>query len=301
METTITAPAPYSSVKESVIFEIERNTDSMTEVMINGYLKQMPKNAFKVNVSHYFLEDFTIVPLDVEPGQILQMWDGIDLGRIVGASISVDGVLSEKVPLLYAEKKPQENRFMSDLRWRSIMQGQTDELPVYVSSPAILVCGDERLQIPAGMSFVALRVLPVFPERFEVILQAMDGRILDRIQYAIEQNKGVRLAWINAYGAIDYWNFTSRLKSSTKITKEKIYTENGYTTTTIRSDRTISAVSRPLPEDRISVLSRILTAEQAWCIKRADVCPIDITTESITTFDEEKLSAIKVEYRNRIR
>lgn len=47
MATTITLPAPYSSVKESVIFEIDRDIDAVAEVMINGYLKQLPKTPIK--------------------------------------------------------------------------------------------------------------------------------------------------------------------------------------------------------------------------------------------------------------
>lgn len=301
MATTITPPPPYSSVKESVIFGIDRDIDSAAEVMINGYLKQMPKNAFKVNVAHYFREDFTIVPFDVETVPTLQAWDGFDIGRIVNASISVDGIASEEVPLLCADKPPVANRFMSDLRQRTIMRGQIDEIAVYVNSPALLICGNEHLLIPVGISYITLHVPPSFLEHFDVTLQTLGAEVTDRIEYTIEKNDGVRFAWINAYGAIDYWNFTTRLKSSTKFTKEKIYTENGYTAKSIQADTTESVISRPLPEAQANVLSRIFVAESVWCIDVNGVCPIDITTEGVTTYDVEKLSSLKVEYRKKIR
>ena len=299
--TIITPPSPYSTVKESVIFEIDRDIDSIAEVMINGYFKQMPKNAFKVNVAHYFREDFTIVPLSLERGSTMHIWNGDDAGRIVNASISVDGVVSEEVPLLCADKQPIANRFMSDLRRRTITTGQIDEIPVYVTSPSLLICGNEHLQIPAGISYVALRVRPNFSEHFDVTLQTLGAEVMDRIEYTIEENDGVRLAWINAYGAIDYWNFMTHLKSSLKIIKEKIYTEDGYIATSIQSDTTESVISRPLPEVQVNVLSRIFVAESVWCIDGTSVCPIDITTENVTTYDIEKLSSVKVEYRKRIR
>lgn len=298
---TITPPASYSSVKESVIFEIDRGYDTLAEVLINGYLKQMPKNVFKVNIAQYFRDDFTIAPLDAESGPTLQAWDGVDVGRVVNASITVDSVPSEEVPLLCADKQPTPNRFMSDLRRRTIMRGQVDELPVYVAAPALLICGDEHLQIPAGISYVILRIRPSFSPRFDVTLQTPDGKVLDRIEYAIEENDGVRLAWINSYGAVDYWNFMSRLKSSVKVTKEKIYTENGYTATSIQADTTKSVTSCPLPETQANVLSQIFVSESVWCIVGDEVCPIDITTESITTYDVEKLSSVQIEYRNKIR
>ena len=298
---TVTPPAPYSSIKESVVFEFDRGIDTVVEVMINGYLKQLPKNAYKVNVAQYFRDDFTIVPLDAESGLTLQAWDGIDIGRVVNASITVDSVPSEEVPLLCADKQPAPNRFMSDLRRRNAMPGQIDELPVYATTPAVVVYGSVQVSVPAGISCVGFRIPTDAPSRFAVDMRSQGGEVLDRIEYEIEENDGVRLAWINAYGQIDYWNFAVRRKSSTKITKEKIYTEAGYTATSIQADTTKSVTSCPLPETQANVLSYIFMAEAIWCIDGGEACPIDITTESITTYDAEKLSSVQVEYRNKIR
>lgn len=301
MATTITLPALYSSVKESVIFEIDRDIDAVAEVMINGYLKQMPKNAYKVNVAQYFRDDFTIAPLDAESEPTLQVWDGVDLGRVVNASITVDSVPSEEVPLLCADKQPAPNHFMSDLRRRNAMPGQIDELPVYATTPAVVVYGSVQVSVPAGISCVGFRIPTDAPPRFAVDMRSPDGEVQDRIEYEIEENDGVRLAWINAYGQIDYWNFAVRRKSSTKVTKEKIYTEAGYTATSMQADTTKSVTSCPLPETQANVLSQIFVSESVWCIVGDMMCPIDITTESITTYDVEKLSSVQIEYRNKIR
>lgn len=190
---------------------------------------------------------------------------------------------------------------MSDLRRRNAMPGQIDELPIYATTPAVVVYGSVQVAVPAGISCVSFRIPTDAPPRFAVDMWSPDGEVQDRIEYEIEGNDGVRLAWINAYGQIDYWNFAVRRKSSTKITKEKIYTEAGYTATSIQADTTKSVTSYPLPETQANVLSQIFVSESVWCIVGDKVYPIDITTESITTYDVEKLSSVQIEYRNKIR
>lgn len=301
MATTITAPAPYSSVKESLIFEIDRTIDGVVEVEVNDYLKQLPRNAYKVNVAHYYRENFTIVPVDDDFDSVLHVFDGLAHSRVVEASITVDQVDSDSVPVIYADKRPGENRFMSDLRRRAIMPGQVDELPVYVTAPAVVAYGSAQVSVPVGISCVGFRVPADAPSRFVVELRTPDGGVLDRIEYEIEENDGVRLAWINVYGQIDYWNFAVRRKSSTKIAKEKIYTESGYIPTSMQMDTTETIISRPLPEVQTDVLCQVFVAEDVWLIGDGEVRPVDITSESVTTYEAEKLSSIQVEYRNKIR
>lgn len=301
MATTITPPAPYSTVKESLIFEIDRTADNVVEIEVNDYLKQLPRNAYKVNVAHYFKENFMIVPADDDFDSVLHVFDGLAHNRVIEASIIVDHVESDLVPVIFADKCPRADHFMSDLRKRMIMCGQIDELPVYATAPAIVAYGSVQVSVPAGISFVGFRLPDDAPDRFAVELRTPEGVVLDRVDYEIEQNDGVRLAWINVYGEIDFWNFTARRKSSTKITKEKIYTESGYTPTSMQFDTTETIISRPLPEAQTDVLCQIFVAEDVWLIGCGEVCPIDITSESVTTYEAEKLSSIQVEYRNKIR
>lgn len=301
MATTITPPTPYSSVKESLFFEIDRSADSVAEVAVNGYLKQLPANTYKVNAAQFYREDFTIVPVDGGFDSAMRVFDGMDHGRVVDAYITVDGVDSDSVPVICADRRPAENRFMSDLRRRAVMPGQIDELPVYATTPAVVAYGPVQVSVPAGISFVGLRIPGDAPARFAVELRTPEGGVLDRVDYEIEPSDGVRIAWINAYGAIDYWNFTTRRKSATKITREKIYTESGYTPTSMQSDTTQTVISRPLPEAQTQALCQVFVAEEAWLIGDGESCSIDITSESVTTYEAGKLSSVQVEYRTKIR
>lgn len=301
MATTITPPAPYSSVKESLIFEFDKATSGIIEVSVDNYVKQLPKNAYKVNVAHYYQDSFSIRPIDDDFVSVLHVFDGLDYSRVIEASITADWVESDSVPVIYADKRPQANRFMSDLRRRTIMPGQIDELPVYVTAPAVVAYGAISVPVPEGISYVGFQVPSDAPARFSVEMRTPGGEVLDRVEYEIEETDGVRLAWINAYGQIDYWNFAVRRKSTTKITKEKIYTESGYTSTSMQVDTTDTAISRPLPEALTDVLCQMFVAEDVWRLDNKVAHRIDITSESITTYEAEKLSSIQVEYRNKIR
>lgn len=301
MATTITTPAPYSSVKEPLIFNIDRDADTLVEVTVNGFHKLLPPKTTAVNVAQYYRDDFSIRPVTAWPNPAMVPCPGFNCGRVANASITVDGVTSGRIPVVSADKPLVVNRFMSDLRRRTVMRGQIDELPVYASSPTVVKSGSTQVSLPAGIYIVWFRIPDDAPERFAAELQTPDGVVLDRVEYRIGKGCGVRLAWINAYGAIDYWNFESRRKSVLKISREKIYTEQGYTTTSLQADTTETVTSRPLSEELTAVLSRLFVAEGVWHIVDGKPQPVDITSESVTTAEAGKLSTVQVEFRSKIR
>lgn len=301
MATIITPPAPYSSVKEPLIFGIDRDSNEAFEVEVNGYKKVVPGKTSALNVANYFRGRFDILPLNEVFYPEIEFFIGYYYDRVAEAMISVDGVNSEWVPIICADKRPAANRFMSDLRRRTIMRGQIDEIPVYATAPAVVVYGSTKVSVPVDVSFAGFRIPDDAPERFAVELQTPDGEVLDRIEYEIGKSCGARLAWINAYGAIDYWNFDSRRKTATKIAKEKIYTEYGYLPTSMQVDTTHTVASRPLPEELTDALCRIFVSEGVWFMENGMARPIDITSESVTTYEAGKLTSVQVEYRNKIR
>lgn len=301
MATTITSPSAYSSIKSSVVFTINRDDDSIMEVLVNGYIKLLPPGGGSVNVSHYYREYFDVRPV-VDPNSTFRLFAGAARNRVVEAHITVDGLVSEHVPLICAEIQPQNNRFMSDLRRRIISRGQVDEMSFFLSEPATLAYGDIRTSIPErGLWVVAFTIPEQCPGRFTVSLEATDGVELDQISYEIEQSNGVRLGWVNHYGAVDFWNFPVCRKTAMKIARETIYSSKGYQTTSMQADTTRTLTSQVLPEADVMALSQLLTADAAWVIEGVEATPIDITSDSATLSESEKPSAVVVEYRNKNR
>lgn len=299
MATKITPPPPYSSVKNPVIFGITRDLDSVIEVTINGCQKILPKDACQVNVSHYWGNEFTTEPCVTQDN--LFVVHGQEDGRLVRADISIDGVTSESVPLICADTQPPRDRIMSDLRRRVIARGQIDEMSVFMTSPGVIAYAGESVSVDAGITCVCFRVPNDSPASFSVYLHDADGVDLDRIDYQVESKQGVRLAWINKYGAIDYWNYQNRRKSAMKVTKDKIYTETGYITTSVQSEITETVSTQALPEPMVNALRQVFTASQAWVIEDQAAREIDITTETITSYEADKLCSLQIDFRNKSR
>ena len=302
MSTTITAPTSYSTVKKPVIFGIYRSIDSPFEVTINGYKKLLPQGARSVNIASYYLADFAIGPA-VEQSDEYVIHAGYQEDRVTQAQITIDGVVSALVPLICADQLPKAGRFMSDLRRRVIARGQVDEIPVYLADSAHLYWGIHKILLPEGLSFVTIRIPDDTSEKFSIVLRDIDAgeTELDRIEYQVEAANVVRMAWINSYGAIDFWNFISKRKAQLKVSREKIYSNLGYTSTSIQGETLHTVTTQNLPRQTLEALSWLFMTEQAWVVDNAQISAIDIITEKSTIYDAEKPGALQVEYRNRIR
>lgn len=297
MTTTITPPAPYSSVRKPVLFTIDRTPGTVCEVSINGYRKLLTDGMRSVNVAHYYESDFDIRP-EIAPGEMWKVFDGRETRRVIDAVVQADGVTSESVPLVSADAQPSPDRFMSDLRRRMAAAGEVDEIPVWLTQPAVLAYGDERLSLTEGVSFVAFRIPEAAPARFEVSLLTTEGELLDRIDYELTAGGGVRMAWVNALGAVDCWTFENRQKATMKITKTQIYAERGYVPTSIQAETTYTVCSQALSEQVLEVLGRVFVSERVWVMAEAEIREVDVVSDTATLYEAERPSLIQVEYKN---
>lgn len=300
MATRITAPAPYSSVLKPVLFQFSRTSTFDILIRINNYLKQLPRGADRVDVSQYYKQEFNILPITApRSNATFTLYDGIEHARVTEAMISIDEAVSKAVPLLWSMQDPMPDYIMSPLVRRVIARGEVDEIPVYLTGPAQLAYGTERIALPAGISFVTFRVPQNAPEQFQVVLQYPDGEVLDTIRYELGA-PGVRLAWINVYGAVDFWNFPVIRKSETKVKREKIYTAEGYLPTQTDAETIHTVISQHLPKASAEAVGHILRSDRAWRVNGTALQPIDIVSEVVTEFETDKLSSVQIEFRNKI-
>lgn len=298
--TTITPPQAYSSVRQPVIFKINHDKSEAIEVSINGFVKTMPRNTDSVNASNYCIGDFDVRPI-VTQGAVIEVYSGRDLARVYDVTIWADGTTSAAVPLIDASRQPEPGRMMSELRRRIIARGDMDEIPVYLSAPAKVDALGLQADVAEGVSVVGLRIPDDAPERFAVRLLSAQGDELDRIDYELASSDGVRLAWVNPLGEIDYWQFPFRIKSAAKITKDLIYSDQGYMPTSVQAEATQTVSTGVLSEKTIDALMWMCMAERVWRIEQGVAYPVDITSEAVTTYSAEKLSALEVNYRDNIR
>lgn len=113
---------------------------------------------------------------------------------------------------------------------------------------------------------------------------------------------GVRLAWVNQYGAIDFWNFDFMRERKFGVETSRIYQnaqyDTGYTRLGTTAETTYTAESRELPQDILAALSYIIASPAVWWLTAGGgQTEIDIITDECRIFSDTELSTLQIEFR----
>lgn len=87
-------------------------------------------------------------------------------------------------------------------------------------------------------------------------------------RYEIDRNTktGRRLAWINRYGAVDYYTFPYVAGGRVSGSRERIYTPDGYRTVATAAETTETLLSEPCDAASAGWLSEIFSSPAVWAI-----------------------------------
>lgn len=314
---TIKTPPYFSSLKQTptntpAVFSIQQDSSGLVTILINGFERQMIGSVIDVNVSDYFKIDIDPKPISPKPATEIEAYNGMDIGRMVSAQIYVNGDPSE-VSYLVESAVPQlpVNRFLTDLKIRPHVEGQVDELSAVSNSlsPTLGVSLLDSLSDSPDAPVVEsgdgaqYKVFAIDTTKRFALLVNSDGEILDRIEFVnVDSCSGIRLCWINKYGALDYWNFSRLVSESTSVSKTKIYSKDGYLTTEVSAEDEVSISTKYLNSQTLKALEWLLSSERVWIVKEdGSYEEIDVTTTSATTYSEASPTAFQVTYRPKIR
>ena len=194
----------------------------------------------------------------------------------------------------------------SDLPYRLIAEGQSDVISVMLepdgSCPEI-----GAMNATSTTSLFAKSVKPTGD--IEVTVYDNDGIEAEsqRIRYVFRPMglNGVRIAWINKYGALDFWNFDHLREENIAVQTEKIYTKDGYVPIYMEREKQITIATKELPKAALEALSYILASPAVWLVndtksgelKQSDFTPIDIITDNCRVYSDSELSALQITYR----
>lgn len=132
----------------------------------------------------------------------------------------------------------------------------------------------------------------------EVEIKTKAGTIAKREYDVKDENPNtVRCAWMNEYGAIDYYTFCRTQSEKIKCNKKRVYGENGYTISNSIAETTIRATSDAVTKDTYDWLSNIIASPKAWRVENDKMIPIDITNDQ-TEYDSHNISRININFRN---
>lgn len=191
-----------------------------------------------------------------------------------------------------------EKSICSDLPYRLITEGQSDVISVHLdggggSCPALGVTN-----YTSTNSLFAKTIVPTKNILVEVLDDGGDVVDSQSIRYVFKPMglNGVRLAWINKYGALEFWNFDHLREENIAVQTEKIYTKDGYVPISMEKEKQITIETKELPKAALEALSYILSSPAVWLVGNSYE-PIDIITDSCRVYSDSELSALQITYR----
>lgn len=260
------------------------------------YPKVITEKMQTINLTPYLRADLTHKPFYT--GEVTYITGNLPVVTVSGrpylASFNYWGQTAEKT-------------ICSDLPYRLITEGQPDVVS------AILQPNQSAPQLAAnnlsGASSMFAESLVRVSGDAEVAILDADGNevAVETIRYVYRPMglNGVRLAWLNRYGAIDMWNF-DHLREQTYTAKvDKIYTADGYKNIGAETETQTIVESRELPKDALEALSYILCSPAVWLVKdvrymgleESHFTPIDIISDSCRVYSDAELSTLEIAYR----
>lgn len=260
------------------------------------YPKVITEKMQTINLTPYLRADLTHKPFYT--GEVSYITGNLPVVTVSGRPY---------ISSFYYWGQTAEKTICSDLPYRLITEGQPDVVS------AILQPNQSAPQLAAnnlsGASSMFAESLVRVSGDAEVAILDADGNevAVETIRYVYRPMglNGVRLAWINCYGALDFWNF-DHLREQTYTAKvDKIYTADGYKSIGAETETQTIVESRELPKDALEALSYILCSPAVWLVKdvrymgleESHFTPIDIISDSCRVYSDAELSTLEIAYR----
>lgn len=321
-------PENYSGAFSDLIYRIEGAVPQQTvEVAVIGELstdllgvrRYRGQRDYEVNISNYVRRAVG------EPAPYFNnLCVAYSAGRTVNARIRVDGVASEPRTFLAGRKGAGCGQLLSDAPFDlTIAPGQTDDLSfVNGTSQPFFIYGfltrgsgvkdmvfslgslGEVVSYQINADHVADNARHLSLGGLEAythleIEAEVEGVLRPVRRYAIRprMNDAVRLCWVNAYGALDYYTFARTGMESLAFDRRKIYASGGYQSYDVHADRLTVVESGYESAGTVMWLAGIVGSPRVWICEGAGVfTEVDVVTDSVDA-PVDRPSAVKLVLR----
>lgn len=293
----------FSRNGNQVLAIITRDTATATTVEIGKYHKILTEKDQTINLTPYLREEINL-------GAVVN-GKYTDEDNAVPIQITVDGrVYDSGESYTIGDDAMELEHCASDLPYRVIAQGQTDVVTVYLSKgdSAELDLNREQANDAENNDIGSLFAMKLQPTPGEVLLtKLLDGRSVSYIQdihYIFRPMglNGKRMAWLNRYGALDFWNFDYLREQSFGATAETIYTHNGYKKIARTAEKVFVMETREATREALDALSFIIASPAVWIVNddltgNPTFEEVDVITEECKVFDSKELIGLQIAYR----
>lgn len=259
-----------------------------------------------VNVAPYVRSLLSPEPLCGQPMGMIA-----DQRRCAGCRVSAGGYTSDVAYLTAGTEDAPANTILSaSPTAMKIRPGEKDEMSVITAGAAVkpfivFTCGGVEYTVdsmPAnsgeGMhSFVvdAAAVAELFAamtnagpgemDGFDVVLRvsAPEGDIYltRRYEFDAAPHNGRRLAWVNRYGAVDYYTFPAAAGQKVSGSKERITTADGVRVVASSAVESLTLVSEYEAAETLGWLGEVLSSPRVWMVEGGGITAVDVADASV--------------------
>jgi hypothetical protein len=288
-----------------LLVTITQDRANTLQVKMGKYTKVVTEQFQTINIAPYLRER-----LNIEQPIISGKYTDYDAA--VPVEVTINGELIESGSSYTLGEYAGAPQCASDLPYRVISQGQTDAITllVDVACYAELYTDSEYLDYFLNSSTLgslyAFKVQPKPTEQLYVslILDDKDISYKQHIPYIFRPMglNGKRIAWLNRYGAVDFWNFDYLREQSFGATAETIYTHNGYKKIARTAEKVFVVETREATREAIDALSFIIASPAVWVVNddltgNPTFEEVDVITEECKVFDSQELIGLQIAYR----
>lgn len=285
-----------------VLAIITRDTANPTTVEIGNYRKILTEKSQTINLTPYLREEINLAP--VISGRYT------DSKCAIAVEITVEGrEYNSGESYTIGEDANDIEHCASDLPYRVIAAGQTDAVTVYLSNgDSADVEANQAIineQNNSVGTLVAMAVQPTTEQiKVSKYLDDSSTSYSQDIRYIFRPMglNGKRMAWLNRYGALDFWNFDYLREQSFGATAETIYTHNGYKKIARTAEKVFVMETREATREALDALSFIIASPAVWIVNddlkgNPTFEEVDVITEECKVFDSKELIGLQIAYR----
>ena len=311
-------PENYASAYTGAIYEVESASTtkpcSIEVIDVDagatiGVRRVQYTNNNTINIGRYLSRVLDPKPIVAQQGFVLPE------GRDVGISLLAEEEMCEVRRFTSSLTNLSENKLLSTLTSRTIAAGDSDEISLFAKPGKVTIsvffAGEQQGQKVAeyqhggGLISYLLNLdmlLATHQQGEEVkhfrVVVAIDGATLAEIEYTVRlaSPHNVRLAWLNPYGAIDYYTFIS-LGSLLRTEKERIVGSEGVRVVCAQGCWEEVLSSGYIATRTARALSSLLSSPRVWRCDGEKLGEVDLTEESMTISDGDSLTALRVVIR----
>lgn len=282
---------------------IVRDSAEPLQVQISKYTKVITEKQQTINLTPYLREGINLDA--VVSGKYT------DENNAVPVQITIEGrVYDSGESYTIGDDATELEHCASDLPYRVIAHGQTDAVTVYLSknNSADIEANQTLINDAQNNSVGTLVAMNIQPTTEQIKVT----KYLDDISTSYSQDiryiyrpmglNGKRIAWLNRYGALDFWNFDYLREQSFGATAETIYTHNGYKKIARTAEKVFVMETREATREALDALSFIIASPAVWIVNddltgSPTFEEVDVITEECKVFDSEDLLGLQIAYR----